>query len=326
MRIAIDAMGGDHAPSEIVAGVLEASKTRPDLTTILVGPADRLKAELDRAGGALPNVEIEHAAEWIEMHEHPVEAFRKKRDSSIGRGIRLMREKRADAFISAGNTGACVAGATIGLGLLDNVKRAGICVPMPSEKSFTALVDVGANINCRPINLVQYAVMGSIFVRCLDSNRPTPTVGLLNVGAEAGKGDQLVQAAYDYLAQSHLNFVGNVEGHDIFNGSVDVVVADGFVGNSVLKAGEGLASLFMSKMRATLPQGELKRVAQQSDFSEIGAAPLLGVKGIVLIAHGRSKARALRNSVLAAATFIQNRLVELIVEDMKKLGQVESLA
>lgn len=325
LRIAIDAMGGDHAPREVVVGAVESARRRPQVTHILVGPKEQIDAEIQAAGGALPNLEVFHASQAVGMDEHPVEALRGKPDSSIRRSLGLVKRGQAEAFFSAGNTGACVAGATISLGLLDAVKRPGIAVPIPTEKGFATLIDAGANPACKPIHLVQYAVMGSVYVRCVDPARPNPAVGLLNVGEEVGKGNETLKEAHDSLRRTSLNFRGNVEGHQIFSGQVDVIVCDGFVGNAILKAGEALSSFLLRKVADGVApdpatRKRLAEAAELVDFSTYGGAPLLGVRGVVLIGHGRSRARAITSALRAAAEVAGQRLNERIVEELKKIS------
>lgn len=324
MKIAIDAMGGDHAPSEIVAGTLDAASELKDITCILVGNEDKIKTEIAKfAGNAPSNVVVEHASQVVEMHEHPVEALRQKRQSSIVKSIKLVRDGGADAAISAGNTGAMVAAGMFILGNLEGVKRAGIAVPLPSEKGRTTLIDVGANPNCKLINFLQYAVMASIYSKTLFNNVESPTIGLLNIGEESEKGNSLSREVYKHFKESSLNFVGNVEGHELFTGKCDVVVCDGFVGNTILKTSEGLASFIVKQFASKLNGDRSKDMAEFSDrldYSAYGGAPLLGVKGIVLICHGRSHAKAIKNAIKAACNLVHKKLNDSIVTELKKLS------
>jgi glycerol-3-phosphate acyltransferase PlsX len=326
MRIAIDAMGGDYAPAEAVRGTLAAARADSALQLVLVGPADRLRAEI--GPDAPPNVAVENAPQVIDAHEHAVEALRLKPDSSIARCVKLIREGAAQAMVSAGNTGAVVAAATLGLNLLPGVKRAGIAVPMPNPKGFSALIDVGANVNSRPDHLLQYAVMGSLYVRLRDRARPEPTVGLLNVGAEAGKGNELTREAYALLERAPVRFIGNIEGHDVYEGKADVIVCDGFVGNITLKSGEGLAAQILGRIGAAgadhgPTREEIRRIARGTGFAEEGGAPLMGVRGIVIICHGRSRADAFGNAARTAARFVEARLNDLIVQEIGRLAPQE---
>lgn len=331
MRIAIDAMGGDHAPDEIVRGAVEAAPLVPDGKIILVGQTERVEKLLAAAPSRPPNIEIQQASEVIEMHEDPRRALLGKRDSSLHIGLNLVKHAKADAFISAGNTGALVGGATVpvfGLGCLEGVKRPAICVPMPTETGFTALVDAGANKEAKAIHLLQWAVMGSVYIKYLRKDVTEPKVGLLNIGEERNKGTALLQEAYLLLEKSHLKFIGNVEPHKIFSGKADVIVCDGFTGNVFLKTSEGFSNFMMGMIRsngladsADIRAGVTK-IEQRMDYSSVGGAPLLGVRGVVLKAHGRSKARAIGSAVRVAAGFVRDRLNDHIVEELKSEGHV----
>ncbi|HTF55758.1 MAG TPA: phosphate acyltransferase PlsX [Planctomycetota bacterium] len=331
MRIAIDAMGGDHAPEEIVRGACDAAPQVPGATLVLVGQTDRVQAALAACGPRPRNLEIQQAGEVIEMHEDPRRALLRKRDSSTHIGLGLVKHARADAFISAGNTGALVGGATVpvfGLGCLEGVKRPAIAVPMPTENGFSALVDAGANKECKPIHLLQWAVMGSVYIKYLRKEITEPTVALLNIGEERNKGTALIQEAYALLEKSHLKFIGNIEPHKLFSGKADVVVCDGFTGNVFLKTSEGLSNFLMGMIRSNgLSESEdirrgISKIEQRTDYSSVGGAPLLGVRGIVLKCHGRSKARAVVNAILIAAGFVKDRLNDHIVEELKSEGHV----
>jgi glycerol-3-phosphate acyltransferase PlsX len=334
MRIAIDAMGGDHAPQVVVEGVLAATREFPDTHHLLVGDLSRIEP-LVKAGGTPPsNLSLIHAAQVIEMGEPPVEALRKKRDNSISVCARLVRDGKADGFISAGNTGGAVAAAIYYMRQLEGVKRAGIAVPMPTEKGGRCIViDVGANLNCRPIHLLQYGVMASIYAREVFHVASPPRVGLLNVGTEAGKGNWLMKECFSKFERLNLNlnFVGNIEGLDVFRGTCDVVVCDGYVGNVLLKASESCAELLIGEFRQSLngnASAEAKslvescsrRVQERTDYAEVGGAPLLGVQGLCVISHGRSSARAIANAVRYAREFTAHRVNEKIVEQVRKIS------
>lgn len=323
MRVAIDAMGGDSAPGEVVKGAVAAAQQNPKLNVLLVGRRDKIEPEL--TGSVPENLSVEHAETVIETGESAIEALRRKPDSSIARCVGLIREGKAEAMVSAGSTSAVVASATIGLNLLEGVKRAGIAVPMPTQKGFSAMIDVGANINSRWIHLVQYAVMGSLWVRLRDASRPKPTVGLLNVGAEHSKGSETIRDAYEALERSSLNFIGNIEGHDVYTGKADVIVCDGFVGNITLKSGEGLAAKILKKMSeavGSIPEAReaIDLIARGTGFATEGGAPLMGVRGIVIICHGRSGCEAIKNAALTAARFVENRLNDHIIEELARLA------
>ncbi len=331
MRIAIDAMGGDHAPDEIVRGAVEAASQVPDATLILVGQTERVEKAIAAAGPRPPNIEIQQASEVIEMHEDPRRALLGKRDSSLHIGLNLVKHAKADAFISAGNTGALVGGATVpvfGLGCLEGVKRPAICVPMPTQNGFAALVDAGANKEAKAIHLLQWAVMGSVYIKYLRKDVTEPKVGLLNIGEERNKGTALLQEAYPLLEKSHLKFIGNIEPHKIFSGKADVIVCDGFTGNVALKVSEGLADLVESELAEELSRTITMRVGslltgramrhlrRRMDYSEYGGAPLLGVAGIAIVGHGRSSAVAVRNAVALAHRFASSRFIERIEREI----------
>ena len=331
MRIAIDAMGGDHAPDEIVRGAVEEAPKVPEATLILVGQPDRVERALAAAGSRPPNIQIQPASEVIEMHEDPRRALIRKRDSSIHIGLGLVKHAKADAFICAGNTGALVGGATVpmfGLGCLEGVKRPAIAVPMPTQNGFAALVDAGANKEAKAIHLLQWAVMGSVYIKYLRKDVTEPKVGLLNIGEERNKGTALLQEAYPILEKSHLKFIGNIEPHKIFSGAADVIVCDGFTGNVFLKTSEGFSNFLLGMIRSNgLADSQdiragVSKIEQRMDYSSVGGAPLLGVRGVVLKCHGRSKSRAIVNAVRVAAGFIRDRLNDHIVEELKSEGHV----
>lgn len=326
MRIAVDAMGGDYAPREIIKGALQAVEEYK-LAVVLVGDEDRLKSELG-ACGASGLVSIVHAPEVVDMREHPAVAVRRKKNSSIVRATQLVKNGEADALISAGSTGAAMASALLGLGRIKGIDRPAIVGVLPNEKGATVLLDVGANVDCKPHNLLQFAVMGYIY-----SNKilgvSNPRVGLLSNGEEETKGNEATLAAYPLLSNAGINFIGNVEGRDIFRGTVDVIVCDGFVGNIVLKAGEGLASsLFkmmkeeitkswLAKMGTVMAEPALKGFQRRLDYAEYGGAPLLGVNGVSIICHGSSTAKAIKNAIRVARESVDNHLVEAIRDSIE---------
>ncbi len=312
MRIALDAMGGDHAPAATVEGALLAVRQQ-GVEVALVGREDALRAELARHGSAPPGVTVVHASEVIEMDEHPAQAARTKRDSSMIVGMRLVKRGEAQAFVSAGNTGGAMAAALLALGRLRGVERPAIGALLPKlAGGVTLLLDAGANAECRPSHLVQFAHMGVAYLeRALAVNNPS--VGLLNIGEEATKGSPLAQEAHALLAASSLNFFGNVEGRDLTRGVVDVIVTDGFTGNVVLKTAEGVLEMFGRELKSALTsrpyylpaalmlRPALNGLAKKFDYSEYGGAPLLGTNGVVVIAHGRSDAKAIASSIRVAA-------------------------
>jgi glycerol-3-phosphate acyltransferase PlsX len=314
-------MGGDHAPDEIVSGVIDAATQVPEARILLVGQKDRLSRP------NLPkNVEIVHAAEIVGMDEDPAKALRGKPDSSLRVSLRLVKRGEADAVISAGNTGALVGGAIVpvfGLGNLEGVKRPGIAIPMPVDGGFCALIDAGANPNAKPQHLVQYAVMGAVYVKYLNPKIKSPRVGILNIGEEAKKGTDLQREVYEYLEKANLNFefVGNIEPHAMFLGKADVLVSDGFAGNLTLKMAEG----FREYLIRNLPAGDTtaKDAIQKStahDTLEQAGAPVLGVRGIVIKCHGGASSRTISNAIKLTATFIKDKLNDRIVGDLRKLS------
>jgi len=321
MRIAIDGMGGDHAPDEIVSGVIDAASKIPDARILLVGQKDRLSRP------NLPkNVEIIHAAEIVGMDEEPAKALRGKPDSSLRVSLRLVKRGEADAVISAGNTGALVGGAIVpvfGLGNLEGVKRPGIAIPMPVDGGFCAVIDAGANPNAKPVHLVQYAVMGAVYVKYLNPQIRMPRVGILNIGEEAAKGTDLQREVYAYLEKSKLNFefVGNIEPHPMFMGKADVVVSDGFAGNLTLKMAEGFREYLLRSLGpedASLKE-KIQRISQGDRLEQAGA-PVLGVRGIVIKCHGGARALTISNAIKLTATFIKDKLNDHIVDDLRKLS------
>lgn len=322
MKSAVDAMGGDHAPGEIVKGACQAAEAFPQLELILVGREREIKPFLPN-GSQPGNVVIRQAEETVAMGEHPAQAVRSKKDSSIVVATRMVREKEADALVSAGSTGAQMAASLLGLGRIKGVERPAIATVMPTLEGGKLVLDVGANPDAKAEHLLQYARMGSIYAERILGLRE-PRVGLLNIGGEEGKGNDLTQHAYPLLKASGLNFIGNIEGRDVPYGRADVVVCDGFVGNVLLKTAEGLAGAFFEqikekitsspvrKLGALMVKPGLKEIARSLDYAEYGGAPLLGVNGISIICHGSSKAKAIRNAVRVAKECVQSRFVEEI--------------
>lgn len=320
MRIALDAMGGDFAPREAVLGALQAAELRPDDEILLVGDRAAVEGELAAAGNSIPlNIRVVHAPQAIGMDEKPVEALKKKPDNSILRCMQLVASEEVGAAISAGNTGAMVAAATLCLRPIPGVRRAGIAITAPSAagSGSCTLMDVGANLNCKPIHLCQYGVMASIYHAAIHRVEK-PRVGLLNVGEEESKGGPVVKEAAALLAQTSVNFVGNAEGRDIFRGEHDVVVCDGFVGNAIIKAIEGYGEMLADILRTAifrdvwgrlsfnLMRPVLLNLERKTDFADVGGGILLGVEGGVVICHGRSNARAISNAILRAFAYIRN--------------------
>ncbi|HEX3149095.1 MAG TPA: phosphate acyltransferase PlsX [Gemmataceae bacterium] len=329
MRIALDAMGGDHAPGPVVAGALQAAAADPDVTVVLVG--DKSKIEPLVPAGT-ERVEFFHAVDTVGMHEAPVEALKAKPDNSIARCWQLMVGKKVDAIVSAGNTGAVVAGGLLSRRFLKGVRRPGISAIMPTAKGPCCIVDVGANVHPRASHLYQYGVMGAIFAKHI-LGKENPSVGLMNVGEEEGKGHDLAVEAYALLkAGLKDRFIGNVEGRDIHRGAVDVVVTDGFVGNVILKMSEGVFEFLMKTVAkeivgplpndAPIAMKALQAIIARYDYSTFGGAPLLGVDGICIICHGSSKEVAIRNAIGVAAKNARVKLNEKIVEELAALPQI----
>lgn len=325
IKVAVDAFGGDFAPEQIVEGALEAA-AQDGAEVVLVGDEARLKVLVQGKAGS-ERVEIVHASEVIQMDEEPVKAVRSKEDSSLVVAAKLVGKGEAAALVSAGSTGATLAASLFHIKRIKGVERPAITTLMPTRTGFSLVLDVGANSDCRPNQLVQFAQMGSIYAEeVLKVHKPR--VGLLNVGHEPGKGNQLVKEVYDLLQEADLNFIGNVEGRDIPSGQVDVLVCDGFVGNIVLKFAEGLASTlfgmikdeasgsYLAKAGAALMLPGFRRIKKRMDPHEYGGAPLLGINGVVIVAHGSSNARAIRNAIRVASEGAQNNYVETIAQRM----------
>src|SRR5512146_760197 len=327
--IAVDAMGSDRAPKPEVEGAILAVRNY-DVHVLLVGRQEQIHAELDQHPSAkwLP-IQVVHAADVIAMQEKAAQAVRTKRESSLHVGLRLVRDGKASGFVSAGNTGAAMATAKMVLGTLPGVDRPGLAAVFPTAQGTTAiLLDVGANVDCKPQNLEQFAIMGDIYFRSiLDSHKP-PRVGLLSIGEEESKGNVLTRGAFQLVKRLGLNFVGNVEGRDLYNGNVDVIVCDGFVGNVALKVSEGMVEtvryLLKESLRATITRQVgflLSRRAfddfkKRLDYSEYGGAPLLGVKGVVVVSHGSSNWKAIMNAIRAAAEFSRRRINPKIEQEI----------
>ncbi|HXZ42179.1 MAG TPA: phosphate acyltransferase PlsX [Terriglobales bacterium] len=329
--IALDAMGSDRRPKPEIEGAIQAAR-HYEVRVLLVGPEATLKAELARYPLAigLP-IEIVHASEVISMDDKAVQAVRSKRDSSMRVGLRLVRERRAVGFVTAGNTGAAMATAKMVLGAIPGVDRPALAAVFPTATgTVAALLDVGANVDCKPHNLEQFAVMGEIYFRTMFGTR-RPRVGLLSIGEEETKGNDLTKESFRLLRQLPLNFVGNVEGRDLYNGQVDVIVADGFVGNVALKISEGLANLVRYTLKESLKATITRQVGyllsrsafadfkKRLDHTEYGGAPLLGVKGVCFITHGSSNANAIKNAIRVAAEFAQSGINEKIEKELASI-------
>lgn len=329
--IAVDAMGGDFAPFEIVKGALIVAGENTDCTFALVGDEDLLQAEMQRQGANFANVMIRHAPEAIEMGEHPASAIRKKRKSSLVIAGQMVKSGEAQATFSAGNTGAAMAVAMLEIGRIPGIDRPAIAATLPTQHGQTLMLDAGANVDSSPQNLLQWALLGSLYAEKV-LGKASPKVGLLNIGGEPGKGNELTKAVYPLLQESPLNFVGNVEGKDVFEHVADVVVCDGFAGNILLKSGEGVAefivSLLSQELRGASYSEEtrslfkpmLGKLLQRIDYAESGGGLLLGINGVSLIGHGRSHAKAIANVLRAAKIIAQSGYVEAIRQSLSISG------
>lgn len=326
MQIAIDAMGGDFAPRAVVAGTLQAVASLSDIERIiLVGDEVAINREC-RAFGQIPSrIEIFHASESIGMEESPVNAVRHKKDSSINRAIDLVKAGRVQAMISAGNTGAVVVAATLKLRTLNGVERPAIAAMMPTTSKPFVLIDAGANTDCSPKLLLQFAAMGHVYAKEILS-QPNPVIGLMSVGTEDSKGNEITKEAFRLLSASGLNFKGNIEGHDLFKGNIDVAVCDGFVGNVILKTSESVGHAvgtwikreFVSnpvRILGTLClKGALNKMRRTMDPEMYGGAPLLGVNGVCIICHGASSARAIFNAIRVARDSVHQQINDMIIK------------
>ena len=322
MRIALDAMGGDKAPAEPVAGAVLAARDLK-ISVSLVGPYDVVAAELGRHRASQLPIDIVDAPDVIDMAEHPVQAVRRLKESSMNVAVRLVKTGAASGFVSAGNTGAAMVSAVFGLGRLPGIERPALATIFPTARGHCLILDIGANTDCRPEHLVQFGRMGERYSR-LVLGVSRPRVGLLSNGEEESKGNRLVQEAHVLLKDADFNFVGNVEGKDITRGVADVVVCDGFVGNVLVKLAEGIGEFTFSLMRQEIkasPMGllgavllgpALRRIKRRVDYQEYGGAPLLGVAGVVIVAHGRSNALAIRNAIRVANQAAQSNLLEAL--------------
>jgi len=330
MKIIVDAMGGDYAPEVVIEGAVAAvEEYKVDIT--LVGDEKRISFLLKKFGCCYDNISVYPAQEIIEMFEHPAASVRKKRNSSIVVGLNLVKDGHGEAFLSAGNTGAVVCAATLSLGLLSGIERPGIAIVVPTLKGISLIIDVGANINAKPIQLLQYGIMSDAYLRYI-LNRPNPSVGLLNIGEEETKGTEFVKETHELFEKSNLNFIGNVEGKDLFSGKCDIIVCDGFVGNVALKVTESVVEtmqVFLKRHLLSNPLGKLGvlflkpsllRFKKEMDYSEYGGAPLLGVNGVVIIGHGRSNAKAIKNAIRVAKEEVERKFNEKIIEAITKPG------
>lgn len=330
-RVVLDVMGGDFAPHSTLKGAELALQNFTDLYLYLVGKESVLKNWKDR-----DRVSLIFTEDVVEMGESPKDALKKKKNASIFKGLELLKKGEAQAFVSAGNSGAVVGGAIFILGRIEGVRRPAIATLIPSLKDPFILIDSGANVDSKPFDLFQFGVMGSIFLEKV-LKRKKPKIALLSIGEEIGKGNTLVKKTHDLFTKSNLNYIGNIEGRDIFKGGIDVVVCDGFIGNICLKLSEGLAEVILEMLKnevkasfvyllgMKLAEGAIKNFRKKADWREHGGAPLLGVKGNVIIAHGRSDALAIENAIKVAINSIKFNLAEQLENAIKETSNIEEI-
>jgi glycerol-3-phosphate acyltransferase PlsX len=328
MKIIVDAMGGDYAPEVVIEGAV-AAVGECGVEVGLVGDEPTINSLLKKHKYIGSGISVHHAPEAIGMSESAATSVRKKRNSSIVLGVGLVKGGAGEAFFSAGNTGAVVCAATLGLGLLPEIERPGIAIVTPTLKDISVIIDVGANIDPKPKQLMQYGIMADAYCRYI-LNKANPTIGLLNIGEEESKGTGFAKEAYELLQGSGLNFVGNVEGKDLFSGKTDVIVCDGFVGNVALKVSESLAETLNEFLKRHLLSNPLGRLGvlllkrslsgfkKKTDYSEYGGAPLLGINGVVIIGHGRSNSKAIKNAIRVAKEEVERGVNEKILEALSK--------
>ena len=328
MDIALDAMGGDHGPAPCIQGALQAAEEL-DVGIVLVGDEKVLTDECRRLGSSDSRLTIKHAPQVVGMHESPAVVARKKRDSSIWVATELVKNGEASAVVSAGNTGASMVASFFVLGLIKGVERPAIAASLPTLTGQAIMLDVGANVDCTAQHLTQFAIMGNEYGKHL-FGKPNPRVGLLSIGEEDSKGNDVTKEAFKLLKNSSLNFIGNVEGRDVYSGNADVVVCDGFIGNVALKISEGVAETikkllikeisgsFFGRLAYPLIATPLLNLKRRIDYAEFGGAPLLGVNGITMICHGRSSAKAIKNAIRRAKGLAESHVDELILHDIEE--------
>ncbi|MGE3154644.1 MAG: phosphate acyltransferase PlsX [Nitrospiraceae bacterium] len=328
MKIAVDAMGGDHGPAPNVEGAIQAA-SELDVAVVLVGDEAQLQAHLQRVGCRDSRITIRHAPQVVEMHESPAQVARKKRQSSVWIATGLVKGGEAAAVISAGNTGAAMVAAFFVLELTKGVERPAIATMLPTLTGHAVMLDVGANVDCTANHLEQFALMGNEYAKHV-LDKANPRVGLLSIGEEDSKGNEVTKEAFKLLKASPINFIGNVEGRDVYSGEADVVVCDGFIGNVALKISEGVADTikklllkeiggsFLGRMAYPLIAAPLRKLKRKIDYAEFGGAPLLGVNGICMICHGRSSAKAIKNAIRRAKSLAESRMTDLIRQDIEE--------
>jgi len=334
VRIALDAMGGDHAPAAVVGGAVQAAR-ETGVSIVLVGDRDRVGAELEKHSAGGLDITVHHASEVVDMDESPAQAIRRKKDSSLRVCFELVKHGEAGAVVTAGNSGAAMAAGMFIFKRLKAVDRPAIAVCVPTVKEPAVILDVGGNVDCKPSNMVQFAIMGGVYATYA-LGHGYPRVGLLSNGEEEGKGNELTRDTHALLKKTSLNYIGYVEGRDIYQGDVDVIVTDGFVGNVVLKLSEGLVeavtTMLKNEIKATLPskvgymlsKGAFDKLKKKIDYAEYGGAPLLGIGGICIISHGRSCPKAVKNAVKRAMEFSRGRVNEHLAEELEKNRDIAS--
>jgi glycerol-3-phosphate acyltransferase PlsX len=326
--IAVDAMGGDNAPNAPVEGAVMASQAL-GLNVVLVGREDVVQNELAKYGQNLERISVVHSPDYVTMEDAPTVVLRKKREASVMTAFRLVTEKKAHGVVSAGNSGATMASAVLILGRIKGVDRPAIAGNLPNAHGFTVVIDIGANVNCKPQQLVQFGIMGDVYARHMH-HIDKPRVGLLSIGEEDSKGNSLVKTVHEMLRNSHLNFLGNVEGRDVFNGEVDVVICDGFVGNVLLKVSEGIGAVVFAMIeeevakdpsaRASflLSQNAFAEAKKRIDYEEVGGAPLLGINGVGIVSHGASSAKAIKNAIRVAHEQAFNQVEQFLRQGIEQ--------
>lgn len=336
MLIALDAMGGDYAPTINIDGAVETVNEHSDISVILVGNEPLLRQELRGKRFDPERISVRHASQVVEMHDPPTSAVRKKKDSSIRIGIDLVKSGEADAFVSAGHSGVVMATSLLLLGTSKGVDRPAIATLMPTLKDPLILLDVGANVDCKPENLLQFGLMGNTYCR-LVLGRDEPRVALLSIGEEDTKGNELTKEAFKLLKNTSLNFIGNVEGKDLFTGKADVILCDGFIGNVALKVSEGLAEAILKMLKQEITSGSAGRIGylmlkpairnfkKRTDYDEYGGAPLLGINGACIISHGRSTSKAIKNALRVASDYARKKVYEEISRAIETYAAVPSV-
>jgi len=338
MRVAIDAMGGDAAPEVVIRGALDFLKENNDLCLVLVGKEKEIKKEFKKNRIDLPkNLEIMNAHEFVRMREHFFSYWKKREETSIKKALDLVKENKVQAMVSAGNTGAIMAMSKTVLGTLSPIDRPALALMIPTLNGYSLLLDAGANVDSKPRNMVQYALMGKVFLESV-MGITNPRIGLMSIGEEEVKGNELTKTTYQLLKSMDINFVGNVEGRDVFMGAADLIVTDGFTGNITLKVTEGVVDVMLSLIKREIMSSllarfgffllnrSLKRIKKKMDYAEYGGALLLGVNGIVIIGHGSSNVKAIRNAIQMSKRFIKENVLGKISEEVSRIqGQFKEL-